>query len=135
MKKFSKSLPVTAMLKLGKPISETESLDETIEISTFNIDEMVLSAPVSVHVAIEKEEFGRGGVRLARKATSNSPHFKWKTYVVKYFLPGTKAIITQLGETEMDHARKSVQMHSLAKHFAEKIICKRIEMKNYYQVG
>ena len=124
MKKFPKSLPVTAMLKLGKPISETESLDETIEISTFNIDEMVWSAPVSVHFAIEKEEFGRGGFRLARKATSNSPNFKWKTYVVKYFLPGTKDIITQLGETEMDHARKSVQMHSLAKHFAEQISAK-----------
>ena len=52
--------------------------------------------------------------RPAHKATSNSPHFERKTYVVKYFLPATVEIIkTQIGETKLDHAKKCVQMHSL----------------------
>ena len=75
-KKIPKSLPITAMLKLGKPIDATESINETIEISIFRIDEMVWSAPSCVNFAIEKEEFSRGGFRTAHKATSNSPHFE-----------------------------------------------------------
>ncbi len=124
-KKIPKSLPVTAMFKLGKPINATESMNETIEVSVFKIDGMVWSALSSVDFAIEKEEFSRGGFRTAHKATSNSPHFEGKTCVVKFFLPKTVDIIeTQIGETKMDHARKSVQMHSLAKHFTKQIAAK-----------
>ena len=108
-KKIPKRLPITAMLKLGKPINTTESINEAIEISIFRIDEMVRSAPSSVNFAIEKEKFSRGGFCTGHKATSNSPHFEGKTYVVKYFLPTTVEIIeTQLGETKLDHAKNCV---------------------------
>lgn len=106
--KFLKSLPGTAMLKIGKPIAATKSHSKTIAISTLNVDEMVWSAPFSVDFDIEKEEYGRGRFCLAHKVTSNSPHFQGKTYIVKYFLPHTIKIVSQLGKTQIEHARKSV---------------------------
>jgi hypothetical protein len=122
-KKFPKSLPVTRMMKLGLPINETELTDcenqTLIEVSTFDIDKMVWSAPKFIPFTIENEEFGKGGFRSAHKATSNSPDFQGKAYVVKYFLQSTKDVISELGETELEHARKSVQMQALAKRFAE----------------
>ena len=85
---------------------------------------MAWSTPIFVPFTIEKEEFGKGGFRSAHKAISSSPLFSTKAYVVKYFLESTKEIISKVGESELDHARKSVQMHSLAKHFSEIITAK-----------
>ena len=95
-----KSLPITAMLKLGKPINATESINEVTEISIFRIDEMVWSAPSSVNFAVEKEEFSRGGFRTAHKATSNSPNFEGKTHVVKHFTKQIAAKVQKDGNKE-----------------------------------
>lgn len=119
-----KSIQVTAMMKLGKAISATESSHEILDVSAFHIDGMVWSAPVSAHFTIEKEEFAKGGFRFAFKATSKSPHFEGKTYIVKRFLPETIEIINAVNETQEDHARKSVQMHALAKKFAQQVATK-----------
>ena len=110
-------------MKLGSPISVTDCQNETlVEVSSFDIEKMACSTPI--FVPLEKEEFGKGGFRSAHKAISSSPLFSTKAYVVKYFLESTKEIISKVGESELDHARKSVQMHSLAKHFSEKITAK-----------
>ena len=112
--KFPKSLPVTAMMKLGSPISVTDCQNKTlVEVSSFDIEKMAWSTPIFVPFTIEKEEFGKGGFRSAHKAISGSPLFSTKAYVVKYFLEITKEIISKVGESELDHARKSVQMHLL----------------------
>ena len=123
--KFPKSFPVTAMMKLGPPISVTDCQNETlVEVSCFDIEKMAWSTPIFVPFTIEKEEFGKGGFRSAHKAISRSPLFSTKAYVVKYFLESIKNIISKVGESELDHTCKSVQMLSLTKHFSEKITAK-----------
>ena len=111
-------------MKLSSPISVTDCQNETlVEVSSFDIDKMAWSTPIFVPFTIEKDEFGKGGFRSAHKAISSSHLFSTKAYVVKYVLQSTKDI-SKVGESELDHACKSVQMHSLAKHFSEKIAAK-----------
>lgn len=129
-----KSLGVTSMMKLGKAITNTETLQEVVEVSAFNIDSMIWSPPVSAHFRIEKEIFAQGGFRAAFKATSKSPHFEGKTYVVKRLLPETVDLIGEVKETPEEQARKSVQMQSLANNFAEQVAAKvsKSEQCNVY---
>ena len=122
--KVPKSLGVTSMMKLGQAITATETSQEIIEVSKFNISDMVWSPPVSAHFTIENEAFADGGFRAAYRATSNSPNFEDKTYVVKRFLPKTIELIATVNETQDDHARKSIQMQALADNFASQIASK-----------
>jgi hypothetical protein len=110
------------MMRLGQAITATETSQEIVEVSRFN--DMVWSPPVSVHFTIEKEKFAEGGFRAAYKATSKSPNFEGKTYIVKRFLPKTVELIGAVNETQEDHARKSIQMQALANNFAEQVAAK-----------
>lgn len=85
---------------------------------------MVWSSPVSDHFTIEKEPFGQGGFRAAHKATSKSPNFDGKTYVVRRFLPKTAKLITAVDERQEDHACKFIQMQALAKNIAAQLEAK-----------
>ncbi|CAB4033598.1 transient receptor potential cation channel subfamily M member 6-like, partial [Paramuricea clavata] len=119
-----KSLGITTMMRLGQAITATETSQEIVEVSRFNINDMVWSPPVSVHFTIEKEKFAEGGFRAAYKATSKSPNFEGKTYIVKRFLPKTVELIGAVNETQEDHVRKSIQMQALANNFAEQVAAK-----------
>jgi hypothetical protein len=112
------------MMRLGQAITATETSQEIVEVSRFNINDMVWSPPVSVHFTIEKEKFAEGGFRAAYKATSKSPNFEGKTYIVKRFLPKTVELIGAVNETQEDHARKSIQMQALANNFAKQVAAK-----------
>ncbi len=76
------------------------------------------TCPVATQFTIEALKFSRGGFRSAFKAVSNSDAFRNKVLVVKKFLPETLDLIHSLNETPEIHARKSVQMHILAKSLA-----------------
>ena len=94
----------------------------SIEVSQFDMEQLIWSAPNIAYFDIEKTEYARGGFRAAFKATSRSPLFRGSTtYIVKFYLPGTLRAISLVNDTAMDHARKSVQMHVLAKNFADQI--------------
>ncbi len=124
LNKVLKTLGITTMMKLGQAITATDTSQEIVEVSRFNISDMVWSPPVSAHFAIEKEEFAQGGFRAAYKATSKSPNFEGKTYVVKRFLPKTVELIAAVNETNEEHARKSIHMQALANNCAEQIAVK-----------
>ena len=119
-----KSLGVTSMIKLGKAITATDTLQEIVEVSAFDINSMIWSPPVSAHFTIEKEIFAQGGFRAAYQATSKSPHFDKDKYIVKRLLPETVELIGEVKETPEEQARKSVQMQSLANNFAEQVAAK-----------
>ena len=122
--KIPKRLGVSTMFKLGHAIADTQASQEIVDVSSFNIDEMVWSPPVSVPFTIEKEEFAKGGFRVTYKATSKSPKFEGKSYIVKRILPKTVELIEAVNKTEEDHSRKSVQMQALARNFTEQIAAK-----------
>jgi hypothetical protein len=122
--KVPKSLGITTMMRFGQAITAMETSQEIVEVSRFNINDMVWSPPVSVHFTIEKEKFAEGGFRAAYKATSKSSNFEGKTYIVKRLLPKTVELIGAVNETQEDHARKSIQMQALANNFAEQVAAK-----------
>ena len=61
------------MIKLGNAITATDTLQEVVEVSAFDIKSMIWSTPASAHFTIEKEMFAQGGFRAAYKATSFTP--------------------------------------------------------------
>jgi hypothetical protein len=75
----------------------------------------------SAEFVIDKKSLGQGGFRVAFKA-SCSTHldaFNGKSWVVKKFLPKTLDAVQDLGQTPEEHARRVVQMHCLARYFAQ----------------
>ena len=125
-----KSLGVTSMIKLAKAITATDTLQEIVEVSAFDINSMIWSLPVSAHFTIEKEIFAQSGFCAAYKATSKSPHFDKGNYIVKRLLPETVELIGEVKETPEEQAHKSVQMQSLANNFAQQVAEKVAEDGN-----
>ena len=67
-----KSIGVSSMMRLGKPITDFEQAVETIELSDFDIDKMLWSRPRVVKMEIEKEPFASGGFRNAFRGLRQS---------------------------------------------------------------
>ena len=124
-----KSLPVTAMMRLGKAISTTTTSPKSIELSEFDIHSMMWSCPQIIPFTIESNEFARGGFRAAFKATSYAPQSAGKTYAVKHYLADTLDAIRSVNETPENHTCSSVQMHVLAKYFAD-LVTLSVEKSN-----
>ena len=118
-KTYPKSLSLSEMLRLGKcQTSETT----IVSVFKFDMDTMSWSkVPERVEFLIDKEVLGQGGFRKAYKATSPSTDYRHKTWVIKKFLEQTVQGIQLLGQEVEQHARKVVQMHLLAKNFAEQL--------------
>ncbi len=92
------------MLKLGKVRTTTEKPPTAIHISQFDMEKLAWSAPKLEYFEIDETEIGRGSLRSAYKAISQSPSFEEKEYVVKFYLPQTLDIIKQLNDTVEEHA-------------------------------
>ena len=110
---FPKSLPVSKMLKLGKVITDVKRQYEEIDIYTFDINHIL---PMHKKFKVEKEAYGSGSFRVAYKAKSYPDD--GKCYIVKKYTKETVDSLGELKETPESHARKSVQMHMLAKNLA-----------------
>ncbi|XP_031556854.1 myosin heavy chain kinase D-like [Actinia tenebrosa] len=117
--RYPKSLSVLDMLKLGKVIDDKYEL---IELDTFNLTDMKwCNKPVSVEFAIDKNPLGTGAFRMAFKATSKTPGFEGKPWVVKKYLKQTIDTIKQLKQDVEQQTRKVVQMHMLAQNMCLKL--------------
>ena len=105
------------MLKLGKVSSQREFT--LPDIFAFNLKHMTWSiVPKRIEPCVDKTEFSRGGFRKAFKVTSITDGFNG-TWVIKRYLPDALDTIQQLNQTVEEHTKKVVQMHILAKNFAE----------------
>ena len=119
-KVYSKSLSVVSMMKLGKVIKESKN--SVVKVSTFDMRSMSWSALLRpVEFNIEDNHFAQGGFRKAFKARSETHGFEGQTWVVKYYLPDSVKDIKATNQTVEDHTKKVVQMHLLAKNFAEQM--------------
>ena len=103
------------MLKLGKVITKFQSRSEEIEMSYFSVNSMSWSTPVKLKFIIDEQPFATGGFRAAYMAKLSD----WaRKYVFKRYLESSLIDLNQFQETPECHARKSIQMHSLAANFA-----------------
>ena len=88
---------------------------------------MLWSQPKYVNMDIDETPFASGGFRNAHKASVADDG---TIYVVKKYTNNTLESLDELKETPEAHARKSVQMHLLAKHFADQLK-QSLKSKNY----
>ena len=119
------SLTVTKMMQLGKLISDrvTKIKIEYFDIALFCWKEF----PEVIQCKIEKEKFAEGAFRFCYKAESTSPQFTGKIWVIKRFKPEAIEYFKENtnqgkdGYSEEEQAKKTVQMHTLAKHFTDSL--------------
>ena len=104
--KQHESLPVSHMLR--------------VRISDFLLSSMEWGNNNTIGLYIDEEPFASGAFRGAYKARISSTE-KGKTYVIKKYLQGTYDELAKIGESPDMHAKKSVQMHMLAKYFADQL--------------
>jgi len=119
-----RSLSVATMLGLGTVISKILEAPKSVEVSEFSINLMAWKPPVVKKFFIDKSSFARGGFREVFKAKD----VDLNQFVVKKLLPETLNVMDQVNEalngtneTVESQCRKAVQMHMLAKHFAEQL--------------
>ena len=113
---FPKSLPVSKMLQLGRVVTNVQKRSEIVYQSDFILETMEWGNPTAFSYYVEDEPFARGAFRAAFKAKI-SPNIS-SSYVIKKYLPQTFTDLEQIGESPEEHAKKSVQMHCLAKYLA-----------------
>lgn len=99
---------------MGKVITNMKRPFTEIDFSTFEIDSMVWTLPITKKFEIEEVACGDGAFRKVFKAIS-FPYDR-KTFVIKKYNVETLQSLDEIRETPEAHARKSVQMHMLAKN-------------------
>ena len=93
-----------------------------IDVSTFHVDDLTwILLPDKAEFLIESTHFGEGGFRRAYKATSPTPKFGKKEWVIKKYLPSTLETIEKTNQTIESYTKKTVQTHVLAQSFANQV--------------
>lgn len=116
---YPKSLSVSQILKLGKV---AQSHTTVINLYTFDIHRMLWSnVPTPVEFTVSETVLGEGAFRKAYKATSITKDFKDQTWVVKRYNSDALDIIHDTNQTVEAHTKKAVQVHLLAKNFADQL--------------
>ena len=115
--KVAASVPLSAMLKLGKIIQPTEEI-VTLYIEEFKIRDKTWAQPFEVTLSISKQKFASGGCRDAYIATPISGLQPGK-YVLKKIREEKVGEIKQLFKSIEEHTRKAVQMNALVRNFAK----------------
>ena len=114
--KVAASVPLSAMLKLGKIIQPTEEI-VTLQLEEFKINEKAWAQPFEVTLSLAKEKFASGGVRDAYTATPLSGLSPGK-YVLKKVQEQKVDEIEKLFKSIEEHTRKAVQMNALVRNFS-----------------
>ena len=114
--KVAASVPLSAMLQLGKLIQPTEEI-VTVQLEEFKISEKSWAQPFEVTLSLSKEKFASGSFRDAYIATPLSGLSPGK-YVLKKFKEDQVHGIENLFKSIEEHTRKVVQMNALARNFA-----------------
>ena len=120
------------MLKLGTVIKDTST---PLELFEFDVHSMTWSNGTTVNFVVDEKVLGAGGFREVFKATSDAHEFADSIWVVKKYLPEAITIIGKTNQTVMEHTKKVVQMHMLAKNFAEQLAKKLKENGKLVEYG
>ena len=97
---------------------------------------MTWSNGTSVNFVVDEKVLGAGGFREVFKATSDTHEFADSIWVVKeVFARSHHNNIGKTNQTVMEHTKKVVQMHMLAKNFAEQLAKKLKENGKLEEYG
>ena len=114
--KVAASVPLSAMLQLGKLIQPTEEI-VTVQLEEFKISEKAWAQPFEATLSLMKDKFASGSFRDAYIATPLSG-LSPRKYVLKKFKEDQIGKIEKLFKSSQDHTSKVVQMNALARSFA-----------------
>ena len=114
------NLTLYKMKCIGKLVPEKKEI--IITISHFNVEKQTWTPLSSKSFIVEDTPVGEGAFRSCYKAVSESKDFEEKTWVIKYYkddalLHFQEAAAQSKGYTPEEQARKTFQMHALAKYF------------------
>ena len=115
----AKSLGLTKLAKLARPITDFKHSYSTITVSGFDINSMSWTQPQDLNFNIEREPFSAGGFRNAYKA--NIVPSDGKRYVIKRYSEASLNKLQEFKETPYSHTRKTVQLHELARNYAKQL--------------
>lgn len=121
-----KSLSISQLLRAGKLVRPLKENIVSLELETFDIQEMKWVKKGSYKFDIEENKFSSGAFRDSFKARAISPEMQSSLWVVKqYQLSAVDTITDDLHMTLEDHTRKQVQMHiaasSITKTFSSNV--------------
>ena len=124
------------MIKFGKLIE-----NETIPIRLVSFDLLLMcweEDTETINFKVEKEEFAAGAYRKCFKAYTSCSKLIAKTFVIKKHNDAARAnfkLYQDAGKkcyTEEERAKKTVQMHTLAKNIADKL-GEKVSFETYRQ--
>ena len=111
-----KSVPLIQLIMMGKLILPKENVVK-IQLEQFNITSKSWENPITALLSVSIEKFASGGCRDAFVA--NGMKGVSGKMVLKRYKPDCVAELSHLFKSLDDHTRKVVQMHALARHFAQ----------------
>lgn len=105
-------------MKIGQFIEPNSSKYKVFMLEEFSVASQRWLPAIEVKMSLEDKPFDHGGFRDVFKAFAYNKLYG--EYVVKMFQEDKVNVLTERAFTEEEHARKTVQMHSLARHLAMK---------------
>ena len=112
---IAKSVPCSQMIQLGKLIPPSREI-ATMQMEEFDVQTRSWREPFEATISLEIKKFATGGCRDAYKATAlKGLH---GNLVVKQYREDQIEALDSLFTSVENHTRKTVQMHTLAHHFA-----------------
>ena len=108
---FAQSVPLSQLIKIGTLIPPRNNI-VTVEVESFDVSHRCSQDPFTAQLSVSIEKFASGGTRDAYLATGIAG------LEGKRYRSDCIEDIERLFNSTEDHTRKTVQMHSLARHFA-----------------
>ena len=112
---FAESVPLSQLITIGTLIPPRDNI-VTVEVESFDVSHRCWQDPFTAQLSVSIDEFASGGTRDAYSAKGIAG-LEGKI-VVKRYRSNCIEDIERLFNSSEDHTRKTVQMHSLAQHFA-----------------
>ena len=114
---YPASVSIDQLLKAGKLVKPVSKTKTVLNLESFDISQKEWVMDKSTTMFIDDARFAFGAFRDAFKARSESG-VKW--VVKKYNEKARNTIVVTLESSIEDHARKQVQMHTVARHLGKK---------------
>ena len=118
--KFPVSVSIADLLKAGKLVKPNKNKVK-LTFEKFDVQKQEWQEEMEQDVVIETQRFSSGAFRDVFRATSKTAGTQKQWVVKTYNLKAVEAIVVKLSSTTDDHARKQVQMHTVAKHLTQKL--------------
>lgn len=119
--KFPASVSISTLLKAGKLVKPKDKNKLTLTIEAFDVATQKWTNDFEAVGYVETSIFASGGFRNAYHATLPSCENHGNDWVVKFYNAQAIETITGVMQSNAeDHCRKQVQMHSVARHIAQR---------------